>query len=253
MRFQATYCAMLAVFIPSAAILTAPTSAVADTVQAPVERVFVPAVGYDDNDNVQIRVEGTLPDACYVLGKPRIKQSSDGTIFTIRESARRREDGACGSGDLLPETTYSVDVSLGQLPVGDYRITQTSEDGVVTYVSFNVAPAKSLWIDNHYANVTQVSVADVVDQGQDVTVTFQGLYSSSCTALENPISVQRVGDVFVIRPIEVQEPGVSCDTMILRFFTQTVHLGPQLPGEYLVQIRSKDWRVVDQTFQVLTL
>lgn len=227
-------------------------SASPDTVQLAVSRAFVPPTGYDDNDNVVVRAEGTLPDACYVLGAAQVSKSPDGKTFEIQESAWRREDGACGTGDLLTATTYSVDVALGSLSAGTYRIKQVADDGSVTYNTFTVVPARSSSVDDHnYANVTQILVADYVQRGQDVAVTLSGIYSSSCTALQSPMGIHQEGDVFVVKPIEVQVPGKSCNLKILRMFRKNIHLGAVAPGEYLVHVRARNGRAVEQTFTVI--
>jgi hypothetical protein len=218
-----------------------------DLEEVPVEKVFVPARGYDDNDNVVIRVEGTLPDPCYVLGNTSIKVLPDKT-FEVHQFAWRRNTGVCAGSDDLPESDFSEDVSLGQLNIGDYKVIQHPSEDQTTFRSFSIAAAKVNALDDfNYANVTQASVSDVISAGTEVKVTFSGTFSSSCNSI-SAIKVEQQADVFVVRPIEQQ--GGDCG-YILKSFTQEVDLGVLPQGEYMVHIRAKNGRAVERTFLVL--
>ena len=43
------------------------------SVEAPVLKVFAPSLGYDDNDLVQVVVDGVMPNACYQQGRSEVK------------------------------------------------------------------------------------------------------------------------------------------------------------------------------------
>src|SRR5579885_1520061 len=44
----------------------------ADLVEVPVGHVFVPQTGYGSNNNVEVTLDGYLPNSCYQLGAPAI-------------------------------------------------------------------------------------------------------------------------------------------------------------------------------------
>ena len=131
---------MISALISSPLLCSGVAKAV-DQEEVPVEKVFVPSVGYDDNDNVVIRVEGTLPDPCYVLGKTEVKALPNNT-FEVHQYAWRRDTGVCAGGDDLAESPFSEDVTLGRLSVGDYKVVQHPSDDQTTFRTFNVAKAK---------------------------------------------------------------------------------------------------------------
>ena len=219
-----------------------------DQEEVPVEKVFVPAKGYDDNDNVVIRVEGTLPDACYVLGNTEVKNLGNNT-FEVHQFAWRRNTGVCAGGDDIEESSYSEDVTLGRLNAGDYKVVQHPGEDQTSFRPFTVAKATvSATDDFNYANVTQISVPDVVLANEDAKVTVSGTLSSSCNSITD-VKVERQGDVFVIRPIEAQKGDCG---YVLRFFTKVVDLGKLPVGEYMVHVRAKNGRAVEHTFQVLS-
>ena len=217
--------------------------------EVPVEKVFVPALGYDDNDNVVIRVEGTLPDPCYVLGNTEVKVLPDKT-FEVHQYAWRRDSGICAGRDDLEESPFSEDVSLGQLTAGDYRIAQHPADAQTTFRPLNVAKSVVGTMDDfNYANATQVSVPDVVLASQDVIATVTGTLASSCNLITD-VKVERQGDVFVVRPIEAKKGDCG---YILKYFKKEVSLGKLPVGEYMIHVRAKNGRAVERTFQVLSV
>jgi hypothetical protein len=219
-----------------------------DQEEVSVEKVFVPATGYDDNDNVVVRVEGTLPDPCYVLGNTEIKALANNT-YEVHQYAWRRDTGVCAGNDDLYETSFSEDASLGRLSVGDYKILQHPTDDQTTVRAFSVSEAKMSTMDDfNYAKVTQVSVPDVIPAGQDVKVTISGTLSSSCNVISN-VKIERQNDVFVVQPIELEQGDCG---YTLQFFTKDIDLGQLPAGEYMIHVRAKNGRVVERTFVVLS-
>jgi hypothetical protein len=229
-------------------VAAAPSASDPEQVEVPVRRVMFPVRGYDDNDNVQLLVEGELPDPCYVLGRQRVDVDASGTI-TVHQLAWRRSGGACDSGDLLGTSPFSEEVSLGRLKAGQYRVAYAPDDQSQEFrdLSVGVAPVATM-DDFNYARVTDLQVPDVVLQGQKAQVRLSGPFASSCNRLKEPVAVERIGDTFVIRPIELQLGDCGWS---LRTFVKTIDLGALPPGEYLVHVRSKNGRAVERTFSVL--
>ena len=58
-----------------------------ETVEVPIQYVFVPKVGYDDNDNVQIVLDGFLPNSCYTMAGNMAEPTRDPRVFRIRQFA----------------------------------------------------------------------------------------------------------------------------------------------------------------------
>ncbi len=208
-------------------------------IEVPVQRVFFPTQGYDDNDNIQVIIEGELPDPCYVLGKQTISRGPSGKV-TIRQFAWRRESTVCNSGDLLEEGAYSEEVSLGRLSAGTYQVNNRN-------LKVDVAPVSSL--DNlNYARVTGLLTRDVVLTSGDVQITISGTLGSSCDQIKEPIDVQRQGDTIVIRPIEVRVE--TCERTPVNF-EKTIQVGKLPQGEYLVHVRAKNGKALQRTFDVM--
>jgi hypothetical protein len=106
-----------------------------------VHKLFVPANGFNEEEEVRIVLEGELPDPCFVLHDPIVERNSDGRSIRIRLPARRRFDGTCGSGDLIDQPyPFLTDVSLGRLPASDYRLEYDNDERETAFRIFSVRP-----------------------------------------------------------------------------------------------------------------
>ena len=133
--------------------------------EVPIQRVFFPATGYDNNDNVQIRIVGVLPDPCYVLGRQQVTQGASPDEWIVHQFAWRRTTGICDTGDLLEETPFSEDVSLGRMKAGIHRIGFLSDGSKVEFKPITVEPARVSTLDEmSYLNVSDLSLPAVVLQ-----------------------------------------------------------------------------------------
>jgi hypothetical protein len=204
-----------------------------------INKIFFPQTGYDDNDNIQVMVEGDLPDPCYVLGKQSIDHDPISRKITVHQYAWRRNTDICNSGDLLGESPFSEEVSLGKLKSGDY---------VVNSRKLHVETARMSATDNlNYAQISGLGMPDFLPPNRHAMLKISGTFLTPCSHLRLPIAVQKQGDVFVILPEEVN-PG-TCGHWPT-YFEQEIDLGVLPGGEYLVHIRSKNGRVVEKTLRV---
>ena len=217
-------------------------------VEVPIRRVIFPVRGYDDNDNVQIVVEGDLPDPCYILGHQILTKDATGA-FSVHQFAWRKQGDLCDTGDLLGESPFSEEVSLGRLEAGDYNVAFSPEDDKTDYrkLHIDVAPVSASDTFN-YARVTTLRTPDVVLEGKHAQVEISGPFTSSCNKLKEPMSVQRQGDTIVILPVEINLGDCG---WVYRTFDKTIDLGVLPPGEYLVHVRSKNGKAVEKTFNVV--
>src|SRR5262245_34619638 len=84
-------------------------------VMMPVKQLFVP-VGFDDNDEVQVVVDGYLPDTCHRVAFVQ-SEVRPGNIVKVRMWARRY------TGICLPVVLpFSSEARIGQLPQGAYKV-----------------------------------------------------------------------------------------------------------------------------------
>ena len=236
--------------LPLLAAAAAPPAHAAPTreIEVPVRRVLFPTQGYDDNDNAQVMIEGDLPDPCYVIGRQEVSRDATGLV-TVRQFAWRDREGACDTGDMLGDSPFSEEVSLGRLRAGDYRVAYRPERGAPAFRLLHVEPATVNTTDSlNYARVTALKMPEIVLAGEHAVVELSGPLRSSCNQIRTPIEVRRQNDVFTIRPVELERGDCGWS---LRTFAQTLDLGLLEPGEYLVHVRSRQGKAVERTFRVL--
>jgi len=217
-------------------------------VDIPVTKVYLPTRGYDDNDAIEVVVEGELPNPCYTLGKTIVGPVINNT-FMVRQLAWRNIEGACGTGDLIEDPVPFTSVgSIGQLPMGEYRVQFTNDNGS-NLKAFNVQRAEAKYIDNFgYAAIQTVDAQEIYYEGDEVFVTLNGIWTSKCQILKKPIEVDRDGDLFIVLPILAHQDPLCEKTSAP--FAEKVSLGRLTSGTYLVHSRSRGGKAIYRPFQV---
>jgi hypothetical protein len=223
-------------------------------VEVGVAHVFIPDLGFDDNDNVEAVLDGLLPNACYTLAETTVERF-EGNLIRIRQFAYKKVEGVCLQEEGLAEfqkipVPYSKEVSLGQLEYGDYNVI-FSNQGMPLARAFNVAMAPVSTVDTMaYAPVTDTYISAAVGEGAPARAVLTGYLTSSCMNLREDFIIERHGDVVVILP----QVEISSDTMCLfyiRPFERVVDLGAFERGRYLLHVRSMNGKSVNRVFSAI--
>ncbi len=223
-------------------------------VEVSVSKVFIPAEGYDDNDSVELVVDGYLPNACYKVDNQKIEKDEKTKTIRIYQYAIKETEGVCADETKLPEqlkqiVPFTLDVRVGQLPMGTYNILYNSNGDQLSQRGFKVSKALAPTVDSlPYANVTGVYMSEFVSAGTSASATIRGTLSSSCVHLDE-VKVVQQGDVFVVLPTIRVENKICLQ--FLRPFEKTVVLGAAPIGRYLTHIRSMNGKAVNHVFSVV--
>jgi hypothetical protein len=223
-------------------ISPAPVAKAEDTqlVAIQVAKIFVPT-GFDDNDEIQVVLDGQLPDGCHRLAHSEIKRDA-GSDSIVAVQWARKFPGQCP----IVFVDFSTVVNLGRLPAGDYEI---SSPGLQARpLSIEAAPSDGQ--DNYiYANLESVYVES--GDGPVFKAELTGSMTNSCLKWQD-IKVLDQGDVLVILPILSYEDNGNCQS-ISEPFTKLVPLPGALPdGRNLVHVRSMNGQSVNHVFEVVT-
>lgn len=221
-------------------------------VRVSIQKILAPTQGYDDNDEVKLMISGELPNPCYSLEKTEIKKTDQGKTMRVIQWAWLRQDGVCGSGDLIDSpSSFEKEISLGTIEAGEYRIEGLSEAGKVLDIrKLQVAVAPVATLDSlNYAVVGGVWVDDLVLAQEEVQVTLVGQLTHDCMELKHPMQMTHQNDVFVILP--VQEQAQEECRVAPRPFRKTLSLGRLKPGMYLIHVRSRNGQTVQKAISVL--
>lgn len=184
-----------------------------------LDRVFIPQ-GFDDNDNVQVVVTGTLTDTCWTVGESRTSRQEDQISLEV--------DGVRKGCFCIPvEVPFHKVVDLGTLRSGDYSVRISSE----TY-KLGITHAPTPTQDSRlYANVLSGHV-------EGTTLTLKGLHpDKSFYIKEISVSKQEDGTIVVL-PVVLQRPIIR--DFVTVPFSQKIDIRKYVEmGEtHLIHIRS---------------
>lgn len=193
------------------------SSALAST----IEQVFIPQ-GFDDNDNVQIVVEGFLPSTCQRVSGTSVKKESEYEISV--DVSYGETNKVC-----LPVTIpfYRV-VDLGTLKSGVYPVRVGDQK---MYHELKVGKSTSGQKDEIlYANVTSGYV-------KNQTLTLKGIHPDSTFYVDNTkVTVQNN----VIEILPIAKTTVDIGIFVTVPFEMSVDLSKMVKtgGTYLIHVRS---------------
>ncbi len=241
----------LGIGLLGAALCLAPNKARSATTQEEatevnVSAVFLPQHGFDDNDHIVMVLTGELPHICYTLGETKIEK--EGHVIRVHQYAWIRKTGFCGNGDLDPDlaANFETEVSLGQLETGKYEIQFHQDENKLGTRSFGIAVAETADIDDYaYAAVTDIISPKVIFDDEQVKVVIQGTLNSTCEHLQEPLRVEKQGDVFVVMPIIDRGKNQPCRRQRTEFHHE-LNLGVMHTGSYLVHVRAMNGKAVNR-------
>ncbi len=232
---------VLALSLATAALAA---SAIADTeprgfpVLVDVKSVFIPN-GFDDNDEIQLRIEGTLPDTCHRISRTETAYDDASKTVTIKQWARKFR-AAC----LQIVVPFSLEVELGQLPYGDFVVAAQGAPPE----PLRVAEATSSGPDEYlYAPVETLTITG--DSPTTLQVTLDGRFANSCMRLKE-IRVIDSGKTIEVLPIAEMESRDGCEAVDTPFSQSAALPAGLSPGRHLLHVRSLNGKALNQMFVI---
>lgn len=203
-----------------------------------VKSVYVPN-GFDDNDEVQLMVEGTLPNTCYRISKTESTYDDATKTVTIKQWARKFR-ASC----LEIAVPFSLEVDLGQLPYGEFTVAARG----AAPEKLVVAEASSAGPDEYlYAPIESITISG--GDGATRRGTLEGRFVSSCMRLKE-VRVIDSGKTVEVLPIAEMAEGEDCVSGETPF-TQDFDLPAELtPGRHLLHVRSLNGKALNQMFVI---
>jgi hypothetical protein len=221
-----------------------------------IEEVFVAPVGYDSNDNVEIIVDGKLPNACYELYKTDTEIK--GFNIYVKQYIKIKQISECRPENQSQHTTplwpvqYTNRIEIGELVKGKYSIiynTNFSQKMKTFVVSKSVSSSID---DDLYAPVSNAFIPELIYSTSNAQVILTGIMTNTCMSFQGDVKVIRHDNVFIILPkMSVHRNRVCTSTM--EPLQHIVSLGEvQKEGRYLIHVRSTTGRSVNKLFSVKT-
>ena len=204
------------------------------TTAVEARHLFIPN-GYDNNDEVQVVLEGFLPDTCHKQRQAEVKVDAAAKKIVVEPRAQIMT-GVCQDVTV----PYTSEIYLGQLAPGTYEV-QTKNGKLKERLVVKEA-AKPTPDDHLYAPVDHASVDFA---GGKTTITLYGMFTNSCLRIED-VKLTNSGKTLEILPI-MKADGQRCQAEE-RPFVHRKEL-PELDlGWYLLHVRSLNGQAVNVVF-----
>ena len=203
-------------------------------------RTFAP-VGFDDNDQTQIVLEGRLDNDCYRLAQPRVKIDQKTKQIEIQPTADYFQ-WMC----LEVQVPWTQTVDLGVLSAGTYQI-KVGATGESEKLA--IKPASTVSPDDHvYAPVDSVDVL-VNPAGHSIIATLRGRFATRCAEFDE-FRVIDSGKTIQVLPIVKAGSARNCSEQRETSYEQQLELPWRDAGRYLVHVRTLNGQSVNHVFEV---
>jgi hypothetical protein len=202
---------------------------------APVEAIFVPS-GFDDNDNVEVVLHGTFPDACHRVSHATAEVDVEKGRITLYARAVVDPDEYC----VQSLTPYIHPVALGKLDEGAWQVVYAKNPEIME--SLYVARRQTESPDDYlFAPVENAYIQVNPESGKQV-LKLEGHfphYLIGCMVIRDVRVVRDPEDVLMVRPIaELVNTDVCTAQPADRSYEYTVGLPEPFQGEGLLHVRT---------------
>jgi hypothetical protein len=199
--------------------------------------VFAP-VGFDDNDDATIVVDGYLPSGCYRQLRPIVEIDHEARTIKVIPQARYF-DVPCIAA-LVP---YWNEIRLGVLAKGSYKVTLNQGDLQET---LSVAEATNAGPDDYLYAAIDAATVSRQDDSTEQFVKIEGRFTNSCMVLDE-VRLVDTGKTINVLPIMRME-GDDCGPIEVEFRRMVKVPDTVTPGRHLLHVRSLNGKAVNYLF-----
>jgi len=220
---------LVVMFIAAASIAADPISQM-----APIDHVYSPK-GFDSNDNVEVVIEGHLPNLCWKAPKAEVMIS--GKIININVKALNYEqDNVFCAEAIVP---YLLPIEVGLLDKGDYRVVVNGIEDSAMHIDESSSDA----VDDHvYANVEYIER----ELGSRV-VDLKGYNPSECFVFDRVEIANNGSDVYSVLPV-MEQVSDFCPMKMVPFSIDMEVPKDLKANKVLLHVRAMDGKSVNALF-----
>ncbi len=204
----------------------------------PVSHIYSPE-GFDSNDNVEIIIEGFLPNLCYRSPSHSV-EVKDNLINIKVEALNHQQEGVACAEMIVP---FLEKVELGVIDKGDYKILVNGKSPWEQKGSIKVSESISDAIDESvYANVNYIEKDD-----RSRVVKLKGYNPSDCFVLDRIDIVNNKKDVHSILP-QMKQISDFCPMKMVPFEYELEVPENLKSDKVLLHVRVMDGKSVNSLF-----
>lgn len=209
-------------------------------VEHPLDKAFIP-IGFDSNDQIQVAVEGVLPNTCYKVGPHHTEIDQVNKTIRIHQKAYVYLDWC-----LMVMLPFTRVIDLGLIGDGNYTLLSGKTSKVLGQLP--VIPAKSPAADDFlYAPVRDAVIE--YDQTQKPSLVLTGKFPNPCMKI-GEVRMHYYEDVIVVQPIAEYSGGPETCLKEIIPFTHTVPLKEGISGAFLLHVRAIDGQAINKVVEV---
>lgn len=239
-----------------AVLISAPVFATPQVSEVAIEEAFVAPKGYDTNDNVEIIIDGKLPNACFEIYKSNVDVDQKKFEITLQQLVKVKNITECQANHQDHQNIpmwpiqYTNRLELGNLKAGTYKVNYNTGTTVTTK-TFEVSATVSSGIDDFlYAPISNAFIPELIYSTDSAEVILTGILTNTCMNFNGEVEVQRMGNVFIVLPKMSLNTFTQCSPTQIPL-QSIVSLGAiKKEGRYLVHVRSTTGRSVNKVFTV---
>jgi hypothetical protein len=209
------------------------------------DSVFTP-MGFDDNDNSQIVIDGMLPNTCYQAAQPIVQIDSVNKKIYVTNQTYVTESDWC----IFVLVPYTHVINLGMIPQGQYEVMAFSPK-TKTFVykgGFPISKATAAAHDNFiYAPVTNAHIESSTLTQSNPTVVLTGEVTNSCMVIFEARIITESPDVTTILPIAKMQTSDDCKPMSKPFELKVPLSGLQAKNT-LIHVRSLNGQAINLVY-----
>jgi hypothetical protein len=204
------------------------------------ENMFVPE-GFDDNDGVQIVLDGWINSSCDTVLKPKIHVNLGNNTIHLEAQAKT------GNYECLPvRTRYTKVAHVGVLPYGDFEVI-TNNGWLVR--NLTVGEATNSGPDEfQYADVKEAFIDYAPDDKNDSkwSVVMKGQFKNSCQKWDK-IEAKLDNNTYVILA-KIKTEGEICLPIVEDFVARVFIEEPMTESRYLAHVRAANGKALNVVF-----
>lgn len=222
-------------------------------VEVPLLKAYIPEYGFDDNDNVQVVIEGYLPNSCYTLAQSETDLS--GSELKVTQKAIRNESGICSEEadlppDLAAQRYFWKVLDVGLMDEGSYSLKYLNMDDSRINRPFYIQLSPSNQVDSmNYVYVTNAFAKESVHVSEEYfEFRITGQLTSTCAEMADDYYLEKSGDVYALMLYTYRVEDYCMPAS--RPFYKIIRVRTPEKGRYLLHVRSVGGQSKNKIFEV---
>lgn len=201
---------------------------------APIDHVYSPK-GFDSNDNVEVIIEGHLPNLCWKSPKAEVMISGKNININVKALNYENDNVFCAEA-IVP---YLLPVEVGLLDKGNYKVFVNGVEDSAMFIDESSSDAVDDYV---YANVEYIER----DLGSRI-VQLKGYNPSECFVYDRMEISNNGQDVYSVLPV-MEQVSDFCPMKMVPFSIDMEVPKDLQAKKVLLHVRAMDGKSVNALF-----